>query len=176
MRHTKPRSLLLALGAALVLLLVGCGGSNEAASASEPTIATIEEPTPTPREAGPAAFAALPAEVVACLEDLGITPTQRGTANDAGSAADQQTAIQECADDTGTELPERTAGVGRPDGVAPDQEALAECLVERGIEVEPDADAPRTGGLVGSLDLDDLEVAAALEACGFTPRRRGAAS
>jgi hypothetical protein len=58
----------------------------------------------------------------------------------------------------------------------PDQGALSECLLGHEVEVEPNADAPGAGGLVGSLDLEDSEVAATLEECGFTSGKRGVAS
>lgn len=170
LRYTLP-----GLGAVLSALLLACGGSTEGAPTTQPTTATIEEPTPAPREVG-AAFAALPAEVTACLEEQGITVAQRGGAVDADSAADQESAIQECADQTGIELPQRADAAGRPNGGVPDQGALAECLREQGVEVELTDGATAPGGLVGSLDLEDPEVAAALEACGASPLRRGASS
>ncbi len=154
---------LAALGVALLTLtLAACGG--EAAPAPDPT-ATEPPIEATPAAASPAdrptnGAPAFPEEITTCLAGRGYADPTAAGARD----AEFQTALQDCATETGADLPVR-AGRGSADGgrAGFDPTTLLECLAAEGIDVDPDAtDIP-----LNTLDRAAPEVAAALEACGL---------
>lgn len=150
---------------AVALIVLACGSDGPA----EP-IATPPTPTATAAAFAFGGAADLLTEVTDCLADRGLDVNAApGTRN-----AEFQTALQECANDAGVELPTRGRNSGGFAGFDPDE--LTDCLATEGIEVDVDdvgTPAQGPGELLGSLDQDDPAVAAARAACGFTPGERG---
>lgn len=159
-----------AFAALLTLTLAACGGE----AAADPDLTATATETAPPIEATPTAASppdrltdrpangvpAFPEEITTCLAGRGYDDPTAAGARD----AEFQTALQDCATETGADLPVR-AGRGSADGDRPglDPTTLLECLAAEGIDVDPDAtDIP-----LNTLDRAAPEVAAALESCGL---------
>jgi hypothetical protein len=156
--------------AAAALAFAACSGGDETPAAT--ATATTEQSAEV-AEGGPPDFAEVDIDdLVACVGEAGFDVDEgpdtlpellQSTQDDAFREA-----VTDCAAAQGIELGGDGVFGGGPGGPGFDPEALVECLNEAGIEVELPAatgDDPRGGGLLDSLDRQDPEVRAALEAC-----------
>ncbi len=128
----------------LVLGLAACGGSNDAESSSS------SQGAPAP--AGLGAFAE-------CLAEQGVELPAEGETPDFASTdlTQLRAAIEACGDLAPEGLPSGALGGAIPDQSAID--AIAACLEDRDVIVEPSLEAIRT------LDPDNRKVQRAMQAC-----------
>lgn len=186
------RRLLLPLTAIAVLALAACSGDSPSAADEEsPTVETStpapEAPTGTQRQRGgfggsfPQLDEAQIEPLFACLEGRGFEipagATSLQTLFDGDPPSTElQAALGECGTEVGVTLPGGFRGGGGFGGGAANREGLLECLSAEGLDVEElaapgDGGAPGQGGPFAGLEIDDPDVAAALELCapGFQP-------